>query len=202
MCFSATSSLVASGVLGAVGTSTLTKAKPRQRPIAFVPIFFAIQQLCEGLVWITIHEGKPSLIAAYGFLFFAHVFWQTYIPFAMYVMERRKIFLWLMGFGIINSIVSLVGLIMYPLNIEVIGNSLSYGARFPFQTPLGWMYLLIVFGALVVSRDHFFKWTAIILLCLAGVAGYFYYYTYASVWCFFAAVASIIIDIHLRRANK
>jgi hypothetical protein len=201
MCFSASASFATGAVLGTAGGTTFKKARRHEKLVALIPIFFAIQQTCEGFVWLTIHHGEPSLVASYSFLFFAHIFWSIYIPIAMYVLEKqtRKIMYWFIVAGIVTSLTALFGLLTYPLNIQVIGHSISYGAKFPFQTPLSYLYLLVVFGALFVNPKPFFRWAAVILLILAGITQAFFYLTFASVWCFFAAVSSVMVAIYLHR---
>jgi len=58
MCFSATASFVASGVIGAVGIATLTHVRqPRAIPFAALPLLFALHQMIEGFVWLGL-EGR------------------------------------------------------------------------------------------------------------------------------------------------
>ncbi|KTD57119.1 hypothetical protein Lsai_1723 [Legionella sainthelensi] len=55
MCFSASASFTAAGVIAAVGICSLLKA--RTYPLflfALTPLFFAVQQALEGIVWITL----------------------------------------------------------------------------------------------------------------------------------------------------
>ena len=55
MCFSATASVSAGAVLLGIGTLTLKAAnRPREFPFAAIPMLFAIQQLSEGVIWLTI----------------------------------------------------------------------------------------------------------------------------------------------------
>ncbi len=58
MCFSAQASFGASAVLGIMGIYALRKAKQQERFLAMVPLLFAIQQACEGIVWVT--YANPS----------------------------------------------------------------------------------------------------------------------------------------------
>ena len=52
MCFSATASFSAGGVLLGLGMLTLKLAsRPRELPFAAIPRLFAIQQLNEGVIW-------------------------------------------------------------------------------------------------------------------------------------------------------
>ena len=72
MCFSATASFAASAVLITAGGASLSLAKPHQRLFAAMPLLFGIQQAIEGLQWLQLDKGESSLLAGYGFLFFAY----------------------------------------------------------------------------------------------------------------------------------
>src|SRR6202044_3565146 len=53
MCFTATASFVASGVLGAVGVATLPQVKHRRELLfASLPVLFSVHQAIEGVVWL------------------------------------------------------------------------------------------------------------------------------------------------------
>ncbi len=54
MCFSATASFTASGILAAVGLLSIAKARTLpMRIFASTPLLFAIQQASEGVLWTT-----------------------------------------------------------------------------------------------------------------------------------------------------
>ena len=55
MCFSATASFGASAVLGTLGVITVAKAKTKpQKFFGTIPLLFSIQQLTEGLLWVSL----------------------------------------------------------------------------------------------------------------------------------------------------
>ena len=68
MCFSATASFSAAAVLLGIGTLTLRSAlasrhayRRRELPFAAIPLLFAIQQLIEGVIWLTFGADVPML---------------------------------------------------------------------------------------------------------------------------------------------
>ena len=79
MCFSATASFGSGTLLLAIGTVTLRMARcPAERPYAAIPLLFAIQQLVEGVVWLSF--GGPAwlnFVATQVYSFFSHVLWPT-----------------------------------------------------------------------------------------------------------------------------
>ena len=96
MCFSATASFAAGAFLLGLGTLTLKSARrPREIPFAAIPLLFAIQQLTEGVVWLSFRDEAPLLNTAmtHVFSFFSHVLWPIYVPIAVLLIEppgRRR----------------------------------------------------------------------------------------------------------------
>ena len=98
MCFSATASFSVAALLLGVGTLTLKSARrPRELPFAAIPLLFAIQQLSEGVIWLTFRYDAPPLGAVVTRLysFFSHVLWPIYVPVAVWLIEpagrRRRV---------------------------------------------------------------------------------------------------------------
>ena len=55
MCFSAGASFAASAVTAVAGVAAFSVAKkPAFRLLAAIPIFFALHQLAEGVLWMTL----------------------------------------------------------------------------------------------------------------------------------------------------
>jgi len=62
MCFSATASFSAGAVLLGLGTLTVKSAHRRRKMVlAAIPLLFAIQQLSEGVIWLTFRYDTPLL---------------------------------------------------------------------------------------------------------------------------------------------
>ena len=93
MCFSAAASFTAGTILLGIGTLTLKSARrPRELPLAAIPLLFAIQQLGEGVIWLTFRYGAPQLnvVMTYVYSFFSHVLWPVYVPVAVLLMEPSE----------------------------------------------------------------------------------------------------------------
>jgi hypothetical protein len=55
MNYSMCASFVTAGLTGAIGIIALTRvSEPRQLPFAATPLFFAVQQGIEGLLWLNL----------------------------------------------------------------------------------------------------------------------------------------------------
>jgi hypothetical protein len=97
MCFSAAASLIAGTALSGFGVAALTKTQARNEiPFAMIPLLFGIQQLSEGVIWLSFNPDAPVIRQTMTYVYsgFSHVLWPIFVPFAMGFMEsvpwRRK----------------------------------------------------------------------------------------------------------------
>ena len=90
MCFSATASFTAGVVLLGVGVLTLRAARrPRELPLAAIPMLFAIQQLTEGVIWLTFSREAPlpDTVMTDVYSFFSHVLWPVSVSVAVLLVK-------------------------------------------------------------------------------------------------------------------
>jgi len=76
VCFSAEADFVSGAVIGAIGIATLTQVeRPREIPLAILPLAFALHQIAEGFVWRDLDAGAnhSTGVAVYLYLAFAWV---------------------------------------------------------------------------------------------------------------------------------
>src|SRR5688572_15982016 len=84
MCFSAEASFVASACLGAAGIVSLKVNKePGQVLLAVIPLIFSVQQLAEGMLWLSF--SHPDFLVSrqfftYSFLVFSLMVWPVWLP--------------------------------------------------------------------------------------------------------------------------
>jgi len=200
MCFSPEASFTASAVLATVGTVSMVEAKNnKMRWLAIIPLVFSVQQAIEGLQWLAPKPSTISTVLGYGFLFFAFLFWIVAIPAIANFIEpqkgRKKWLHNLTWLGIGGAFCFLAVVLSQPLNVCVVNRSISYqltsSSLFYFYGLAG--YALITCGSLIISsywRVKVFGATALAGLALTLI---FYRTTTTSVWCFFAAVLSVLI---------
>ena len=105
MCFSATASFSAAGMLAVAGAVTLSKAHdPKEWPLASVPLLFALQQGIEGMLWRTVPAGHlAGRWLATSFAILAMIVWPLFVPLAVgsaEKLEKRRPILALMGPGL------------------------------------------------------------------------------------------------------
>lgn len=202
MCFSAAASFIASGTIGTVGVAAIRRVrKPRDLAIAVVPIMFSIQQALEGVVWLSLNQPFVNLLATIGYLLFAYAFWPVFIPWCVRLIEpsrsRRRILLPFMAGGMLVGLYGLWMIFFLPAHTVVINQSLQYHVPEQYGV-FGAMYVLTVCGSCLLSTS---KWIvaagALITLALV-IALLFSFETVASVWCFYAALLSVLVFFHLR----
>lgn len=207
MCFSATASFTAGAVLSVVGVATIKKAKTkRQLPFAVIPLLFGVQQIIEGLVWLSFGAGTPFLaqIATYSFVFFAYILWPVFVPFSILLLERnayrRKVLIVLQSIGIGVAGYFLYFMTQNPIASRIVCDSVAYtnphGYGAIFVTG---MYVLVTCLSCLVSSHRRINILGVLLVISLGVAYHAYTATYTSVWCFFAGILSICIYWYFKK---
>ena len=200
MCFSAPASFIASGGLIALGGASLVAADKEDKILALIPFLFGVQQFFEGIQWTYLNMGSSSLYAGYGFLFFAFIVWPTYVPTFVYVLDKkmRKVLRWFIFLGIAVSLYFLAIFLTQSLEISKLNACVSYTFAFPYKNIVNGAYLIAVFSPLFVSSHHIFKWFGIAIAFFAILSWLFFTLTFASVWCFFAAIVSSMFFFYVQ----
>ena len=204
MCYSAGASFVASAGLATMGVASFRVADKKHKALASIPVAFAVQQACEGFQWLSLNSGSVSFLAAYGFLFFAFLFWPVYVPITIFELdEKRKRFMrWLIGSGVAVSAILLSALILEPLSVSVKDSSICYNIYIPSWTAVSIVYILVTCGAFFFSSKPGLQWFGIILTLSMFFSALFFFYAFTSVWCFFGAVLSSMIYFYIRSESK
>jgi hypothetical protein len=209
MCFAAPASFTAAAVLAVAGSYCVKKAVDKDRDYLFfaaVPIFFGIQQLIEGFVWIGLGTTNHMMvkIASLAFLFFAFGFWPFFAPYSVHVAEKReknpeiKDLLWILtlvglGVGLATYLPLLLGRVSF--TTEVISRSISYTAHRAqvFNDLFVALYLMAVIPPFLIVNDFRLKIFGYLLMLSVIISEVYYRFAFDSVWCFFAAILSLYI---------
>lgn len=201
MCFSAAANFVGSGVLGAIGVVTLTKVKHHREVLfASLPTLFAIHQFIEGFVWLGL-DGilSPSTTHLMGaaFMLYAQGLLPFLLPLSVVLFEptrtsRRRMAPFLI-LGTALGLYMLWALAAFPTDISVREHSIVYINEGTNKTWLAVLYVIATCGSLFFSRipDMVIFGGANLAILLAVMAVKRYAFT--SLWCAYAAIASIII---------
>lgn len=201
MCFSATASFSAAALTGAIGVACLRRTRrPRDIPLACIPLLFGAQQAIEGLLWVGLRSNENdhiNLLLAAVFTGIALVLWPVLAPIAVALREpkavtRRLIYL-LCPLGVIVAAYSVLLLTKHPYAPTIEHASICYISGTPY--PMGGVlaYVLCTCMPPLLSSDKFLRITGIIFIVGLAVSALFFYDLFFSVWCFFAALASAAI---------
>jgi hypothetical protein len=210
MCFSATANFIGSGVLGTVGVVTLTKVKHRREWLfAALPTLFAIHQFIEGFVWLGLDGTlSPAVTHRMGaaYMLFAQGLLPFLLPLGVLLFEpdgwsRRRMLPFLV-IGVATGLYILWALAAYPTEIFVKENSIVYINQATNYTTVAVLYLIATCGSLFFSKVRamviFGCANLAILLVVIAVKRY----AFTSVWCAYAAIASVIVLIYFWRSSE
>jgi hypothetical protein len=212
MCFSAGASFAGGALITAAGVATVRKVRePSNMLFASIPLFFGLQQFAEGVVWLTLRSGGNNRlqdVAAYIFLVIALVIWPVMIPLSVRFMEslkkRKKILIIFLLAGALVSAYYAYHLLFYNVAPRIASHHIQYKGNAPrsLRLPAFILYLTATITPLFISsvRKTYIMGILIALSCLAS--GIFYKEYHTSVWCFFAALISIIIFWIIRDSGK
>ncbi|MDD5498596.1 MAG: hypothetical protein RBS96_05840 [Dehalococcoidales bacterium] len=211
MCFSAPASFVGSAVIGGIGAAAQKKViRPDQRLFALIPMLFAVQQLAEGVIWITLASGSYQAletVAAYVFLVPALVLWPAVVPLSVLLMEEsklRKIMLaLLLAAGGAVSVFYLYCLVFFNITPQIHGMHIMYAEDFPrvWMNAFYPVYIIATIVPLFISSVRR-MWVFGVLIGVSYLAASIFFSDYLiSVWCFFAAIISGVIYWILASAN-
>ena len=203
MCFSAAASFTAGAALSAVGVLTVRRSRgAAELPVALVPLLFGIQQITEGVVWLGLDNDLPNVTswATYVYSMFSHVLWPFFVPFAILLVEtsrrRRKmlsVFL-LLGLGV--ALYLLFFIVRFPVTARVVGRSIFYDSPHFYIGAVLVIYLLATCVSGLFSTHRCISIFGALAFILAIAAYQVSAQTFVSVWCFFAAILSLLILIH------
>jgi len=209
MCFSATASFTAGAALLVIGAVTTSRVRRgAEVPFALIPGLFGVQQLIEGALWLTFPDGGSiaNSVLTHLYSFFSHVLWPIYVPVAVLLLEpvawRRKLLMAIALAGAGVGLYLLYFLVTEPIVSEVVGRHISYRSPHFYVAAVMVLYVLATCVSSFVSSCKTIRWfgaaTFVALLAAYG----FYAFWFISVWCFFAAVLSIIVLWHFRREGS
>lgn len=226
MCFSATASFFAAGLTGAIGVVAIARV-PTVRHVLFaaIPLVFSVHQMIEGLIWRRLESGVDpgGLPALYAFI--AEALWPLLIPISVLLIERGSVRRYLLAGCAILGGLFFVGFSLVAMNnlyvAEIEGDCIRYSIGVEWQSRFGlhplsidhmvringlsWLvlpYSIATIGSLfLASRAHvrWFGYASGLGLILALIVQRT---ALISIWCFFAAIAAVLIVVAIGRERQ
>ena len=212
MCFSASASFGAGVVLTAIGVATIKKThQPSQLLFASIPLLFGVQQIAEGVLWLTL--PRPEYITlqqvfTYIFLFFAQILWPIWVPIAIMLLEksisRKYIQKVLVGAGLIVGTAMAYGLLTFHVEANIVGYHISYLQEYPASLR---NYGIFLYAMATIAPPFFSHIKRMWMLGVSILISYivtaiFYEHYILSVWCFFSSIISLSIYAIMTEISK
>jgi hypothetical protein len=204
MCFSANVSfmvgipLIASGVYGSVIAKRHDK---RYLLLALCPLFFGIQQLTEGQVWLSLNAGYEAsmLLFAHVYLFFAFFLWPVVVPLSLCLIEhdpyRKRIMRWMAVAGGVLGLLLYVPILskMVPVTVASVQHSICYQT---YQSvfllyPFSILYALITIIPMLMSSLRLINIMGVISIVAFSASYWSLIHAFTSIWCFAQAIVSL-----------
>lgn len=206
MCFSPTVSFASAAVLAVIGSIAISRARPRQYLLAFIPLLFSLQQISEGILWLDVEGDIPffyTMFSRFIYLFFAYLFWPVWGPLSIFINEkepwRKNIVLLCLGGGIIISLFNVISGYQLIPEVTIVNGHLVYGE---IGSLFKWVYVAVVLLPLFVSSMRLL-WVCGLYIALAFFISDLYFpFAFTSVWCFFTALGSALILVSILYENR
>jgi hypothetical protein len=209
MCFSASASLIAGTALSGVGVASVKAVRKREYlPLAIIPLLFGAQQLIEGVIWLTFNYQLSSLnsVMTYIYAVFAFVLWPIFVPITVWKIEtdprRKKILRLFILVGVLVGGYLLYYHTLTPVTSQVVNKSIVYSnSHFHGFLVIG-LYFIATIVSSLVSSHRLVNVFGVLAFFAAVVAYSFYAASFVSVWCFFAAVLSLMLYLQFRKIGN
>jgi hypothetical protein len=216
MCFSAEASLTAGMLLIGIGAASVVQAPDRRSlPFAAIPLLFGFQQIAEGGVWLSLAAPDEALQGCFatGYSLLALVLWPVFVPIAVYLIEpagrRRDLIAACAVIGILLAAVLLGGMITLPVGAAIQGAHIHYSSQHfdmlfnaGLFVPAACAYVAATCLSLLLSGDRWINAIGATMAAAFAVSYLFYENWLVSVWCFFAAILSVLILTWAKRRGE
>ena len=190
-------------MISAIGVATVKEVKrPSQLAFASIPLFFGFQQITEGFLWLALADpGYAHLerVSTYLFLIMARIVWPAMLPLSVLLMEEggrnKRLHSILLAMGLSVSLYYTYCLVFLSVVPNIAGHHIQYISDFPesLAVPVFIVYFVAVITPLFVAKNRRTRLLGVLMFlsCLVTAVLFFQYLT--SVWCFFAAIISVVV---------
>jgi len=189
---------------------TLTKVKHRRELLfAALPILFAVHQFTEGFVWLVL-DGILSPEVAHdmgaAFMLYAQGLLPFLLPLSVLLFEpngksRRRMLPFLV-LGGATTLYVLWALTAFPTQVYIRGNSIVYINQATNNIAVAVLYVIATCGSLFFSKIRMMVIFGAANLAILLVVMVVKRYAFTSLWCAYAAVASVIILAYFWSSHK
>ena len=201
MCFSASASFAVGAGLLVPGYYALKRCEsPGMLLFAATPFVFCFHQLAEGSLWLALRNPdfaswyKPAL---YGYSFISQPIWPIWAPITMWLMEtdkqRKKILSYFLMLGVAAALYMFYCLVNYEISAVAEQGHIRYYRNFPHLDIMRPVNFVTIAVTPFLSTLRYTKLLAAAMMASLILTYIFYKDYLISVWCFFAAILSLLI---------
>lgn len=209
MCFSTTADVVAGAALLPIAGLSLREVRsPRELPFAALPAVFALHQLIEALVWAGA-DGDVSSGAAHAaavaYVVIALPLLPILFPLAVWLLEpreRRRRMVPFVGLGALVSLKLGVAVAAHGVSVTPHEHALSYDIGIDHSVVWTVLYVVAVVCSAALSRYALVVAFGVLNLVGLTVVAVAYAEAFASLWCVYAALTSVLVLGHMIRRRR
>lgn len=210
MCFSAGASFaVGASLLGPGYYAIKRTVSPGMLAFSSTPIVFCFHQVAEGFLWLSLKNPdfaswyKPAL---YGYSFISQPIWPIWVPLIMWLMEtdkrRKKILYYFLLLGAAASVYMFYCLITYNISAVAESGHIRYYRDFPHLNIMRPLNFVTIAVTPFLSTLRYTKLLAAAMMASLILTYIFFTNYLISVWCFFAAILSVLIILVINSNRK
>jgi len=211
VCFSPEGDLVGGIVVTAIGVDAVRHLRHRKDHLALaaLPLLLGFHQIDEAFVWWGLRGDVPhelGRVAMWVYLIIAFVVLPIFVPLVIMLLEptarRKQIIAPFLAIGAVVSAVLLETIARNGPSVTLGSYHLAYSIGLQHGIVIIGLYIVATCGALLASGfRHIVVFglanvVAVIVLARLSADGF------ASLWCFYAAIACGAILLHMRYANQ
>jgi hypothetical protein len=211
VCFAPEADALVGAVVVAIGVDALRHVRePKQVPLAALPVLFGLHQLTEAFVWWGLQGDVAHSVertATWTYLLFAFGALPILIAIAVGLIEpertRQRV---IAAFGVLAAGIAIAlttAMFRGTLDAAIDGRHIEYSVdALGYGGQLTGLYVIATCGALLASSYRDLATLGVLNLVVVPLLMALTIGGFVSLWCFWAAIVSVVIDLHLRRAAR
>ena len=210
VCFSPEGDLVGGIVVGADGVDALRHLRGRRTHLLLgtLPLLLGVHQLDESVVWLALQGHLPSSagrVAMWIYLVIALVVVPVFVPVAILRLEPSRSGRWriapFVALGAVVAAVLLATMLRGPVTVRLGSYHLAYSIGLRNGLLVVGLYVVATCGSLLLSGYRHVVVFGLANLVAVAVLARLTADGFVSLWCFYAALASGAIALHMRFAK-
>jgi hypothetical protein len=208
LCFSPEADLAVGVAVVAIGVDALRHVRaPRQIPLASVPLVLGLHQITETFVWWGLQDRVAHSLeqaAIWTYLVVAFVVVPVLVTVSAGLVERRRA-----RQVVIALCAGLVAVVAIELGLTIVRGNISATIEthhLAYQIDamghgglLTELYIVATCGALLASSYRDLEILGVLNVVAVPVLSWLTVNGFVSLWCFWAAIVSVMIAFHMRR---